>query len=608
MAIATYATDLQTFELFEASADIGEFVGYIAASKPTNPDGDNPIQGDYHVSVEQRTAALGSIAVDYGAPIAWTSGWGIFVWGAFLQAGAVNTDALGGIVMMIGEDESNFWKWTVGGSDFGRAPYGGYQNWVCDPEVTTGRTETGTMGTNYQWAGFGCDVQNAISKGSPYNIDAIRFGRGELRVINGQPAAYGTFEDMAGENDLNANMWGLFQASAGSYLWKGLISLGTTTSVDFRDSNRVIVIDNTRRVQSDFNRIEINHASSNIEWTNISISALGTTAKGELEMIDNATFVDIGGVFADMGTFVYQSNATITGRTFRRCGQITGGTATFTNCVFDSSTAASTLSETTLANLTTCTFISDGSNHAVNLGTVASSPTWVWNHLLVGYAASDGILGNEAIRIVVNSPNVVTINVAVGASTPSVYHTGTGTVTVNSGVLVEVLVTNDVGIAIENARVHLRASDATGDLPFKAAITDIISAGTTATVTTTDTIETLGIESNDKVLIIGTAATEIEYTGVFQITVTDTSKFTYTMSDTAASPASGTTTLTFVAVDGLTNIDGEISSSRDFTADQPIIGWARKSTTSPYYKEGIIVGDISYLSGLSKSAVLVSDE
>ncbi len=431
MTIAGYTTDLTTLDDFEGSTTDSEFSGYTATNKPDDSDTDFPIQGNAHVSSEQRATGTGSIAVDNGSNISWTSGWNFFLWGMFLAPAAVDTDANGGIVMMVGSSTSAYYKWTVGGNDFGRYPYGGWQNFVCDPEVTNGRSTTGSPGTNYRWCGMGCKVISAISKGSPYGVDVIRYGRGEIRVINGDGTAYGTFEDMASTNDNNSNMWGLFQENSGSYLWKGLLSLGTTTAVDFRDSNRAIFIDNTRRVQSSFNRIEINHSSSNVEWTAINITALGTQSKGEFEVIDNAIVELDTCVFTDMSTFKFLSNSTLTNTTFRRCGQITQGEATFTDCIFDKIVSAVSVAVDSLVDISGCTFISDGSNHAVNLGNISSTQSMTWNNTLVNYATSNGSTGNEAILVDVDNGVTLTIN-ASGGTFPYYYNTGSGTVTVSA--------------------------------------------------------------------------------------------------------------------------------------------------------------------------------
>ena len=420
MAAPTYATDLTDILDFESATTLNtEVVGYTATSKP-GVSSDFPIQGTGHADAEQRTTGNGSLVADNGSGVSWTSGDYVFLWGVFLAPAAVNSFANAGIEFYIGADISNGYRWTVGGNDFGRYPYGGWQNFVVDPEISTGRSNVGSgAGTTYRWFGILCNVISAISKGSPYGIDVIRYGRGEISAINGETADYATFVGMAAENDYNDaingyHRWGLFTYQAGSYLWKGLMSLGTTTSpVDFRDSNRFIVIDNNITVNSDFNKIEINDSTSNVEWTNISFTSLGTTSIGDFEMVDNATVSMDTCSFTDMGTFIFQSNADISGTTFRRCTSVTQGGATFDGCIFENCDSTSSLFVDDLDEISNCSFQSDGSNHAIELDSNHAGGSFsLINCSYTDYATSNGSTGNEPIYN--NSGGAVTINVTGG--------------------------------------------------------------------------------------------------------------------------------------------------------------------------------------------------
>jgi hypothetical protein len=127
-------------------------------------------------------------------------------------------------------------------------------------------------------------------------------------------------------------------------------------------------------------------------------------------------------------------------------------------------------------------------------------------------------------------------------------------------------------------------------------------SGTTATVTHTSH----GMLTNDKVLIEG--ASLIQNRGVFTITVTGPNAYTYTMDTAPGSNPTGTILSTWTALYGTTDVNGQISMSRVFSVNQPVTGWARKSTSSPYYKTGPISGTISSSDGLSLTALLLSDE
>lgn len=603
MAIASYSTDLTDFEDFETASTIStELTGYTATAKGEDQDTDFPIQGSQHASAEQRTASTGSLASDYGSNITWTSGDNFFLWGIFLAPAAVNSDANAGIEMAVGSAITAFHRWTVGGNDFGTYPYGGWQNFVVNPEVTTGRTTTGAPGTNYRWCGMLCDVISAISKGSPYGIDVIRYGRGELIVTDGQASAYGTFEAMATANDASTAKWGLFQDIDGSYLWKGLISLGTTaTSVDFRDENRDIIVDNTRRVSSDFNKIEINNASSNIAWENISIKARGTVSKGALEMVDNATFTDVNGVFTDMDTFIYDTNYTGTNRTFRRCAQVTQGGGTFTACLFEESTAAVALNVSDLDEISYTDFVSDGTGHAMELTTAHAGNSYtITENTYTGYAATDGSTGNEVIYN--NSGGAVTINIT-GGDTPTIRNGTSATTTlIINPVTTSLKVVDSSASPITGARVLVWVTDSTNYF-FEATVT-ITGSGTTATVAHT----AHGMITGDNVIVAG-VTNDDTYNGTYSVTVTGVNSYTYTTNETInIGTASGTIKSTFAVIHEVTTGTGIVSDTRSWVNDQNIAGRVRKSSASPFYVTGTFTGIIDSLTGFTTNIQLVSDE
>lgn len=474
MAAASYTTDLASYESWEtvggSSSSLVEMNNFLVTQQNTfeTADPDNPIQGTIHASVAQRNTGAGSIVANRPTGVSLANGECFFIWATFLQARAIDTFSNAGLVGFVGTGTGAYYNWTIGGNDFGRNPYGGYANYVIDPTISTGRSQVGGPGTTYDHVGFGCNVISAINRGNPYNLDAIYYGRGELFVTDGDLAnGYANFEAIATQNDNNANRWGLFQEQFGSYLWKGLLNLGNTTSVDFRDANKVIFIDNTPVVQSSFNRIEVRGASSNIDWDNINISTLGitgptngtTSSRGEFEMIDGATLDFDTCVFTDMSTFIFNKGTgacDIKNTTFRRCNQVTQGGATFTNCLFDSTEADVALLSTdaTANNIDNCEFVGDNTSHAINLGNVTSSTSITWNstfdtttYATVNQAqsASSSSGDSEVILVNVSSGQTLTISVS-GGTTPTYRNTGGGTVEI---VQTKLLTVNNIQVDTE---------------------------------------------------------------------------------------------------------------------------------------------------------------
>ena len=515
MAAASYTTDLIDFEDFETVSTVTEVTGYTATRAFEEADGDNPIQGNLHASAEQRTASTGSI-VSSGTGTTLAAGEAFFFWQNFLQAGGVNTFANAGIIGIVGTGTGAYYRWTIGGSDFGRNPYGGWANQVCDPTITTGRTTQGSPGTSYSIVGYGCDVIVSITKGSPYNLDVIRSGRGEVLVTDGDLAnGYATFEGIASQNDTQTNRWGLFQFQAGSYLWKGLLSLGTATAVDFRDANRVIVIDNTLVVSSSFNRIEVNNTASNVDWDAINISSLGTVSRGQFEMIDGATLDFNTCVFTDMDTFIFNKGAgkcDLLNTTWRRCRAVTQGGATITDSTFantDSGATESLVSTAgTLGLVTGCSFVrTTGTVNAVAIGGLSGTVNVDWDgNVLTGYGT--GVTGNGisstaggAIKTTFTGNGTLNINVVNGATTPTVeIVTGGNTVVVNVIAAITVTITGLLGNTEISVLQNPSPYTVSGQTPVSLFNEDFVSAvtGTDIQLVTTSTnVTSIGSSSTD---------------------------------------------------------------------------------------------------------------
>ena len=604
---ATYTTDLTNIALAESGETWGEPTGATGGGVPS-------AETDYYIQQAacfSKTMAIsgggiGGMGTLASSGQSITTPQAVFVWIFFGCPNTLDLQANGGLRIIIGSSSANYYAWYVKGSD--TYTYGGWVNIAVDPTVASQATQGTPTGT-LQYFGTVASTLATISKGSPFGTDTIRFGR-TLQIVGGDISGYGTFSGAAAKNDANDategyNRWGLFQAIDGGYLMKGLFLMGTSgTAVDFRDSNKVISIQDTLRTVAGFNEFEIRNASSRVDWTNISISALGTTSKGKLTVTDNADVNFESCTFTDMDTFTFQSNSTILSSTFRRCGQITGGGGTFDTCTITNGTAAVSLALTNLNQATDCTFVSDGTNHAIDLGTVSSTTSMNWNNYLTGYAVSDGSSGNEAIKVSVASSQTLTINVGAGYSTPSVYNTGSGTVSVVSGQVttsVTVQALSD-GSDIFEARVLVWATDASNKF-YNASVT-ITGSGTTATVSHTGH----GLVTGDYVIISG-VTNDDDYNGVHQITKINDDSYSYTADETlAASPATGTILVKWAIISGTTDTNGYIEDVRSFGSPQPIQGWVRKTSGSPYYQQGAISGTINTSSGFSVTVQLATDE
>jgi hypothetical protein len=192
-----------------------------------------------------------------------------------------------------------------------------------------------------------------------------------------------------------------------------------------------------------------------------------------------------------------------------------------------------------------------------------------------------------------------------GGTTPSVRTAGC-TVTVETASRTIKVAVTKVGGVVTGANVFLAAA-AGGPFPSNAAITSITRVTTTATVTHT---AAHGMANNDVVVLSG-ITDKIEDNIVHTITVTGTTTYTYTTTNSGSTSYTGTIKSTFVFLKGTATAgtDGnEISMSRSIPSNQPVTGWARKSTSAPYYKEGAISGTVLSTGDTTFSPVLISDD
>ena len=614
MAPPSYTTDLIDWI---ADSDItawSELTGATSGGAPDEQDTESALQGVNSCSQTNSVSGLYSMCRILTSPVTLSTGQVFLVWHGHGVATALKSYADGGLKLAVASAAANWKAWAVGGNDVPPFPYAKWVNNPIDPtlsyEYSNGTPPTGA--TDIYGVGSMCDLTATVAKGQPHIVDIIRYGRAEARINGGEVGNYATFAGFATKNDYNDavngyNRWGLIQKTDGGYLWKGLMTLGYSSAVNFVDSNKNIFVQDTRKVTSTFNKIEVRQATSVISWTGISIACLSpstTASKGAFEVIDNATVGFDTCTFVDLSTFIFQSNSTIESTTFRRCDQITGGGATFDTCTFTNSTAAVSLVLTNLNQATECTFASDGTNHAIDLGTISSTTSMNWSNYLTGYATSDGSSGNEAIKVNVAVSQTLTINVGAGYSTPSVYNTGSGTVSVVSGQVttsVTVQALSD-GSDISEARVLVWATDNSNKLP------NSVSSITGSVMTATVTQNTHGLATGDYVIISG-VTNDDDYNGVFQINVTDTNTYTYTTTETlSSSPATGTIVAKWAIISGATDTNGYIEDIRSFASPQPIQGWVRKTSGSPYYQQGAISGTINTSSGFSVTVQLATDE
>ena len=439
MVAPAYATDLSDITLGEELGTWVELADHKGGGAPS-VETDYYIQGNSCISQSTGTSTgtNAGMGFDFGSPIAIKQGDVFTMWQVVLAGNATTSFQQGGLRFGIGSANNAYYFWKVGGEDFGRNPYGGWQNVAVDPTFPPDYTEGSPVAGTYQWFGSLINLKAAISKGNPHGVDPIRWGRGRAICSGGNLGdGYCNFFDLALENDLQANRWGLFQSQAGVYLTKGIIQIGTghdatatPTSASFFDSNRVITIDNTPRTYRDFNKVEIRNTGTFCYWNNIQmapVSAGGSLSRGIFDVVDNPTGESYGYsglilencIFADMFDFYFQPNCTSLNTTFRRCGTIRQNSSIFNGCTIINSPSAIALLSNNIENIYNCNFESAGTGHAIELtdAHIQGSSYTLTNTTFTGYAAVSGGTRNEAIYN--NSGNLITLYI-VGGDYPSI--------------------------------------------------------------------------------------------------------------------------------------------------------------------------------------------
>ena len=611
MAAPSYTTDLTTINVVDTAGGTTNWTALGGGAAGLNSETDYYIQGDGCLSKNGFTANTRGMIYSAGATTI-ASGDAVFMWARQANRNLLDTKANGGGQLLIGDGTASYDQFYVDGSDVDGSDLLSWVSYAVDPTATpttsTG-TPTATTYFGFQWKILG----SGSLKGAPNGIDAFRHGR-EIRCTDGDVTnGYATFDGAATTDATTSNRWGLLTPVAGGYQFHGCFVMGLAgTAVDFRDSDRNIVVLEDEFVPSTFNEFEIRNASSNVEWTNIIIQHLGTTSPSILTL-NVGTFTGLGCQFNDCATTIFNSSSSCTVSSWVSCDEITAAGADLTGSSVVACTAAAdgacviwdvaTDPDGYLDDMEYDSTNSPNAIHAIEFGT--SSPTSITLRGIdfKGFNASTG--QNDSTFNVLRTSGTVTINLVGCTSDVSLtnsYKTAGATVVIVANpVTTTVSCVTSTGTAISGARVFLQAANGTGPLPFEVSVS-ITQTGGTATVSHT----AHGFATNQYVVIRG--ANEEGYNKVAQITVTGANSYTYSVDSGLSSPATGSPTSTGVLVYGVTGAPGTVTDTRTLSSDQPVTGWARKSTSSPLYKTAPITGTANSSTDTTLTAVLIADE
>ena len=474
MTTPSYTEDLTDIATGDEASGWTEFGSpFNTQGAPAYEDNEYPyIQGNYAVTQDCTKTGLGSLGYDYGSTISLTTDGAFFVWQNFsspfvLDDYAGTTSGYAGVMIIVGNDTSNFSYWDVGGSDVFPNPYGGFDCGVVNTTVTA----AGSVGTKTidRYVGGAVYVTSGPGKGEPHQVDVMRFGRGSAIFQYGEVGDYCTIAGFAAQNDLQANRWGLIQEFPGGYLWQGRMQLGTSSNACyFTDSNVTVFIKYTPQVTSNFNTVEVSNASSEINMTAFNFICLdpsGTASKGRWITTNDATVNLLNCSFQDMATFTFDSNTTVDTCTFLRCGQIDPGAGDLSFSSVRQSTVTgggsagggallwndSSDPNTQLNDMTFT--IGAGSHHAIEFGTSAPQTINLTNMTFTGFSASNQQTTSVLYFPDTGSDVTWTVNHTGTSGTISYYKARTGdTVTISSSVPITITVKDTDGNLISGVQ------------------------------------------------------------------------------------------------------------------------------------------------------------
>ena len=158
----------------------------------------------------------------------------------------------------------------------------------------------------------------------------------------------------------------------------------------------------------------------------------------------------------------------------------------------------------------------------------------------------------------------------------------------------------------ENVNVHLEASDGAGDMPFNQSIATITRITTEATVTF-DAAH--GLVTDEYINLDGITDKTEDNGGAQKVTVVNSTVLTYVTDNSGSTSYTGTITATGSPLHGLTDVNGDISTSRTYSGNQNLKGSARKSSATPRFKNINLAGTVVNSSiGVTVNRRLVLDE
>jgi hypothetical protein len=373
-----------------------------------------------------------------------------------------NKDAIDGLGLQlrVGSTNANYYRYEI----FSSITYpasGGWQIVPVNPNVASYRTQTvGTpnlASVTYWSLRSDSTVQARTPNLGMDAIDWIPNSKG--LSLSGSSADFSDF--VLFDEGTTTNRYGVVISREGIIYCLGTLTIGNSNVTTFLDDSRILIFPNGR-FDTNFSGLAINllNSATTVNFNSITLIGRGTTGTTtDTRPVFNVT--NTGGtlnlnscVLTSFNTIIFNNKTTIDTTNFNVCGNIIQSGSTISNSIFTEFTSGVTLKSNDLSKISYCNFISDGSNHAIEI-TVAGTYNFIGNTFTNYSTAISGTTGNEAIYN--TSGGLVTINVSDG-DTPS-YRNSTGSSTV---------VNNNVSVTFtgmkDNTEVRIFSAGTTTEL------------------------------------------------------------------------------------------------------------------------------------------------
>jgi hypothetical protein len=258
-------------------------------------------------------------------------------------------------------------------------------------------------------------------KGINFGVDVIRYGTGIDATGGGSPDPDITFDDIATEDALTANAFGVLQPTAAGTTLQGRIRIGaddTTTSTTFTDVDAVLTKANNNpsgvntKTASNFSGIIVAGSQTTASFTGCLFIGLDTTDLGFFDSgsASNLATVTLNNTtFLDWGPTDVSTSTTTTGCSWKNSGSLTLNGGSVSNSSFENSSPV--IAGADLDNVSNCDFTRGSAGHAITTTVSTGTLSFVGNSFS-GYGSNG--TSTAALNFTATSGSV-TVNVSGGA-------------------------------------------------------------------------------------------------------------------------------------------------------------------------------------------------